>query len=106
MVFTEKPYYNEAGFETQAGSSEGDNKSRLYNESTVLLTLRHALSCYQPKGHPRDFEELVRKHFSERRTRIIARCKKMVNDVQYSVGFRTSLESLILRLESYEYGAV
>ncbi|KAJ8903255.1 hypothetical protein NDN08_004364 [Rhodosorus marinus] len=106
MVFTEKPYYNEAGFETQVGSSEGDNKSRLYNESTVLLTLRHALSCYQPGGHSRDFEELVRKHFRERRARIIARCKQMVGDVQYSVGFRKSLEGLIPRLESYEYGTV
>mmetsp|Transcript_19264 Transcript_19264/g.27923 ORF Transcript_19264/g.27923 Transcript_19264/m.27923 type:complete len:414 (-) Transcript_19264:205-1446(-) len=106
MVLTEKPYYNEAGFEAQAGSSEGDNKSRLYNESTVLLTLRHALSCYQLGGHPRDFEELVWKHFNERRARIVARCKKMVNDLQYSVGFRTTLGCLIPKMENYEYVVV
>ncbi|KAJ3092442.1 hypothetical protein HK100_006943, partial [Physocladia obscura] len=39
LVLTRSPYFNEPGFEQQAGSSEGEANSRLYNERVYLIVL-------------------------------------------------------------------
>ena len=39
LVLCEQPYYNEAGYEKQLGTSEGAHHARRYNEGALLLSL-------------------------------------------------------------------
>jgi ubiquitin-protein ligase len=118
MVFVEEPYYNEAGYEKQAGTSEGIANSRLYNESTLLLSLRHIVSSLRPGGAPQDFADLTRSHYRAVGDRIGARCRNLLRDkatdgpspespvsstdldAYGSVGFKRSLEGLLPRVET------
>lgn len=38
LVLNEKPYFNEAGYDTHLGKTEGEKNSVSYNENAFLLT--------------------------------------------------------------------
>jgi ubiquitin-conjugating enzyme E2 O len=80
MVFVEEPYYNEAGYEKQMGTSAGETNSRLYNESTFLLSTRHLISTLRPGGAPQDFLEFVRWHYTLLGHAILKRCEQLLGD--------------------------
>lgn len=40
LVLNEKPYYNEAGYDSQIGKAEGEKNSFSYNENAFLGTCR------------------------------------------------------------------
>jgi ubiquitin-conjugating enzyme E2 O len=117
MVFVDEPYFNEAGYEKQTGSSEGKSNSRIYNESTLLLSLRHAISSLRQGGVPEDFIELTRSHYAAVGEKILSRCRRFLGNEAVSspansamvacdsaaygsVGFKRSLGSLFPRLEA------
>lgn len=43
LVLNEKPYFNEAGYEKQVGTVEGEKNAVPYNENTYLLSLKSML---------------------------------------------------------------
>jgi hypothetical protein len=43
LVLNEKPYFNEAGYEKQVGTVEGEKNALPYNENTYLLSVRSML---------------------------------------------------------------
>lgn len=43
LVLNEKPYFNEAGYEKQVGTVEGEKNALPYNENTYLLSLKSML---------------------------------------------------------------
>lgn len=43
LVLNSKPYFNEAGYEKQVGTVEGEKNSLPYNENTYLLNLKSML---------------------------------------------------------------
>lgn len=43
LVLNEKPYFNEAGYEKQVGTIEGEKNVLPYNENTYLLNLKSML---------------------------------------------------------------
>jgi len=124
LVLNAKPYFNEAGYESQIGTLEGESNARLYNENAFLLSLRTI--PIHLRAPPPPFEELVKAHFRRCGPAIISRCLKMLDTSsgpscsepnsdsdrdsdppfaslprQYtSMGFRTSLQRLLPRLES------
>lgn len=62
LVLVPKPYFNEAGYERQAGSGEGERNALLYNESCFLVVCRSALHVlrrppapFGPLARVRDF---------------------------------------------------
>uniref|UniRef100_A0A061SDR0 Ubiquitin-conjugating enzyme E2 O n=1 Tax=Tetraselmis sp. GSL018 TaxID=582737 RepID=A0A061SDR0_9CHLO len=61
LVLVPKPYYNEAGYEKQVGSAEGEKNAALYNENAFLLSCRSMLDTI--RRPPQHFEALVRTHF-------------------------------------------
>lgn len=73
LILVEKPYYNEAGYEPQAGSEEGEHNAAVYNEQALLECLKTMVNVV--RNPPRHFEALVRRHFAERRAAILARCE-------------------------------
>eukprot|EP00004_Rigifila_ramosa_P020217 TRINITY_DN5235_c0_g1_i1.p1 TRINITY_DN5235_c0_g1~~TRINITY_DN5235_c0_g1_i1.p1 ORF type:complete len:912 (-),score=190.68 TRINITY_DN5235_c0_g1_i1:12-2747(-) len=69
LVLNTFPYFNEAGYEKQRGSEEGERNALFYNESAYLLMLR-AMSALlmSPPAH---VNECVRSHFRERGPKIL-----------------------------------
>ncbi|XVE93879.1 hypothetical protein REPUB_Repub01dG0232700 [Reevesia pubescens] len=61
LVLNAKPYFNEAGYDKQVGTAEGEKNSLAYNENTFLLNCKSMM--YLMRKLPKDFEELVRDHF-------------------------------------------
>lgn len=73
LILVEKPYYNEAGYEPQAGSEEGEHNAAVYNEQALLECLKSMVNVI--RNPPRHFEPLVRVHFAGRKAAILERCE-------------------------------
>lgn len=43
LVLNSRPYFNEAGYDKQVGTAEGEKNSVSYNENTYILNLRSML---------------------------------------------------------------
>ncbi|XP_023732352.1 probable ubiquitin-conjugating enzyme E2 23 isoform X2 [Lactuca sativa] len=72
LVLNSKPYFNEAGYDKQVGTPEGEKNSLSYNENTFLLNCKTIM--YLIRRPPKDFEDLVREHFRERGYYILKAC--------------------------------
>lgn len=72
LVLNSKPYFNEAGYDKQVGTAEGEKNSLSYNENTFLLNCKTMM--YLMRRPPKDFEDLVREHFKNRGYYILKAC--------------------------------
>ncbi|XP_059647458.1 probable ubiquitin-conjugating enzyme E2 23 [Cornus florida] len=72
LVLNSKPYFNEAGYDKQIGTAEGEKNSLSYNENTFLLNCKTMM--YLIRKPPKDFEELVGEHFRRRGYYILKAC--------------------------------
>ncbi|KAA8546118.1 hypothetical protein F0562_020431 [Nyssa sinensis] len=72
LVLNSKPYFNEAGYDKQIGTAEGEKNSLSYNENTFLLNCKTMM--YVMRKPPKDFEEFVRDHFRRRGYYILKAC--------------------------------
>ena len=82
LVLVDKPYYNEAGYEAQVGSEEGERNGAQYNEQAFLASAKSMLSLL--KKPPKHFERLIREHFRARGGVIVRACEA------YSAGARSA----------------
>ncbi|BDA49468.1 probable ubiquitin-conjugating enzyme E2 23 [Coccomyxa sp. Obi] len=73
LVLVPEPYYNEAGYEKQVGTLEGERNAVVYNESAFLATIRTTLSML--RSPPPPFEPLVLAVFRHRRERLLRACR-------------------------------
>ncbi|CAO2198782.1 unnamed protein product [Urochloa humidicola] len=73
LVLNEKPYFNEAGYEKQVGTVEGEKNAVPYNENTYLLSLKSML--YILRRPPMHFEDFVKSHFQKRGHYILKACE-------------------------------
>jgi len=73
LVLNEKPYFNEAGYEKQVGTVEGEKNAVPYNENTYLLSLKSML--YIMRRPPMHFEDFVKSHFRKRGRYILKACE-------------------------------
>jgi len=76
LVLCEMPYFNEAGYEKQLGSDEGEHHARRYNEGALLLSLKAMQACMHRPAPP--FEELTRLHYCSVRPRVLQRCRTLI----------------------------
>ncbi|XP_057805932.1 probable ubiquitin-conjugating enzyme E2 23 [Salvia miltiorrhiza] len=72
LVLNSKPYFNEAGYDKQVGTAEGEKNSLSYNENTFLLNCKTMM--YLIRRPPKDFEDLVSEHFRKRGPYILKAC--------------------------------
>ncbi|XVF45557.1 hypothetical protein PTKIN_Ptkin02bG0215600 [Pterospermum kingtungense] len=116
LVLNAKPYFNEAGYDKQVGTAEGEKNSLAYNENTFLLNCKSMM--YLMRKPPKDFEELVRDHFRRRGYYILKACDaymkgyligSLTKDATFSdannanstsVGFKLMLGKIVLKLFS------
>ncbi|XP_076951510.1 putative ubiquitin-conjugating enzyme E2 24 [Bidens hawaiensis] len=82
LVLNKNPYFNEAGYDQQIGSPEGEKNSGSYNENAFLMSCKSML--YILHKPPKHFEALVEEHFSKRCVHILRACKAYLEGV--SVG--------------------
>lgn len=72
LVLNSKPYFNEAGYDKQIGTAEGEKNSVSYNENTFLLNCKTMM--YLIRKPPKDFEEFIQEHFRRRGYYILKAC--------------------------------
>lgn len=72
-MLVDKPYYNEAGYEKQVGSQEGERNTVLYNEQAFLASAKTMM--YLMRRPPKHTERLVRSHFVRRGDAVLAACE-------------------------------
>ncbi|XP_006643704.1 probable ubiquitin-conjugating enzyme E2 23 isoform X2 [Oryza brachyantha] len=114
LVLNEKPYFNEAGYEKQVGTVEGEKNALPYNENTYLLSLKSML--YILRRPPMHFEDFVKSHFSKRGNYILKACDAYLQgngvgtltddactterskEQSSSVGFKLALAKILPRL--------
>jgi len=75
-VLCEQPYYNEAGYERQLGTSDGAHHARRYNEGALLLSLKSMNTTLAHSAVP--FDSLIAMHFSTASRRILSRCASLL----------------------------
>ncbi|KAF7143438.1 hypothetical protein RHSIM_Rhsim05G0054000 [Rhododendron simsii] len=90
LVLNSKPYFNEAGYDKQIGTAEGEKNSLSYNENTFLLNCKTIM--YLMRKMPKDFEDLVREHFRRRGYYILKACDAYMKG--YLIGSLTKDASL------------
>ncbi|KAK3163760.1 hypothetical protein QOZ80_1AG0007990 [Eleusine coracana subsp. coracana] len=114
LVLNEKPYFNEAGYEKQVGTVEGEKNAVPYNENTYLLSLKSML--YILRRPPMHFEDFVKSHFCKRGQYILKACEAYLQgnvvgtltddacttdrskEYSSSVGFKLALAKILPRL--------
>ncbi|KAL6497922.1 putative ubiquitin-conjugating enzyme E2 23 [Orobanche hederae] len=115
LVLNSKPYFNEAGYDKQVGTAEGEKNSLSYNENSFLLNCKTMM--YLMRKPPKDFEELVIQHFRKRGYYILKACDAYmrghligslakdvsigdsnINTNSNSVGFKLMLGKVVPRL--------
>ncbi|XP_020211246.1 probable ubiquitin-conjugating enzyme E2 23 [Cajanus cajan] len=72
LVLNSKPYFNEAGYDKQVGTAEGEKNSLSYNENTFLLNCKTMM--YLMRRPPKDFDVLIKEHFRRRGHNILKAC--------------------------------
>ncbi|KAI3795842.1 hypothetical protein L1987_38502 [Smallanthus sonchifolius] len=109
LVLNKNPYFNEAGYDEQVGSPEGEKKSGSYNENAFLMSCKSML--YILRKPPKHFEALVEQHLSKRCMNILMACKAYLEGVPVgccsdveaggqgnSTGFKIMLSKLVPKL--------
>lgn len=108
LVLNEKPYFNEAGYDTQIGRAEGEKNSISYNENAYLGTCKSIL--YLLRKPPKHFEGFIQEHFERHSQHILSACKAYMEGAPIgfesmaehgkgnSTGFRIMLEKLFPKL--------
>jgi len=72
LVLVDKPYYNEAGYEKQVGSEEGERNTSQYNEAAFLASAKTMM--YLLRRPPKHCAPLVKAHFRRRGGVVLAAC--------------------------------
>ncbi|KAB5561471.1 hypothetical protein DKX38_006428 [Salix brachista] len=72
LVLNSRPYFNEAAYDKQIRTAEGEKNSLSYNENTFLLNCKTMM--YLMRKPPKDFEDLVKEHLRRRGYYILKAC--------------------------------
>ncbi|XP_071715780.1 uncharacterized protein [Rutidosis leptorrhynchoides] len=80
LILNTKPYFNEPGLERSRGTRTGERESLEYNENTLIKSLKTMV--YTMNKPPKNFEELVVRHFRNRVGDILMACKAYMEGAQ------------------------
>jgi ubiquitin-protein ligase len=120
LVLNTKPYFNEAGYDRQVGTLEGEKNSVVYNENSFLLSCKSIL--YLIRRPPMHFEDLIRQNFLLKGPGLLRSCEaylqgapvgslvenknistladtELVGADKSSAGFKLMLTKLVLKLK-------
>ena len=108
-----EPYFCEAGLEKTRGTKLATIASKLYNENSLLLSLR-SITLQLQSNNPPEFTQIIRAHLKEKREEILQHCRKYLGKESAelpekfgvpfgtcSTGFKKMLERLFPSLEEH-----
>jgi len=81
LIFVEKPYFNEPGYESTMNTPDGEVQNRKYNEVIRAATLQWAIIDQLMNPSP-GFEEPIRIHFTLKRNDIMKQCQEWLKDAR------------------------
>uniref|UniRef100_A0A7N0TK43 E2 ubiquitin-conjugating enzyme n=1 Tax=Kalanchoe fedtschenkoi TaxID=63787 RepID=A0A7N0TK43_KALFE len=108
IVLNDNPYFNEAGFDRQIGSTEGEKNAVSYKENAFVLTCKSML--YLIRMPPQHFEGYMVEHFTSHAPLILTACKAYLegapvglafdksSGTECSIGFKLMLSKIVPQL--------
>ncbi len=78
LVLVDEPYYNEAGYDKQKGTTEGYHNSKMYNENALLLNVQHMIKTM--KHCPEELTTLMKYHFVSKKEQFLDKLKFYLSD--------------------------
>lgn len=85
LVLNRKPYFNEAGYDKQKGTPEGEKNSASYNENAFLVSCKYMF--YLLRKPPKNFEAFVDEHFIKCSHNILSACKAYMQGARVGCAF-------------------
>jgi baculoviral IAP repeat-containing protein 6 len=79
LILVEQPYFNEPGYESSYGNTQGISASKKYNNNIRLYTMKHAILEYLKKPKE-EWRIVLNNHFYLKRKDILQTCETWVND--------------------------
>lgn len=92
IVMSEDVYFNEPGFEGEAGTPDGEKRNRGYANIVKYCNIKYAM-IEQIRNPPRGFETVVRAHFYLKRDEIMKTVKEWINEASSQEALYTGLVS-------------
>merc|ERR1719422_2251248 len=71
LILVREPYFNEAGYEKQKGTQQGEENSRMYNEMAVLKMVQSMTKLV--RNPPKPFAEEIMDHMMDNAGKLMAR---------------------------------
>ena len=91
IIMSEEVYYNEPGYEHEAGTTEGEAKNEAYSNIVRYCNIQYAM-IEQMTNPSNGFEEAIRKHFFLKREEIMDEVKEWIT---FSEENKASYASLV-----------
>ncbi|XP_057420242.1 putative ubiquitin-conjugating enzyme E2 38 [Lotus japonicus] len=73
LILNEKPFFNEPGYASSYTGVEGQRRSKEYNDSTFILSLKTMM--YTMRKPPKHFEDFIAGHYRNRAYFILTACQ-------------------------------
>jgi hypothetical protein len=92
IIMSEEIYFNEPGFEGEAGTPDGERKNEGYSNIIKYCNAKYAM-LDQIKNPPKGFETVVRRHFYLKKDEIMKDLKKWIEEAKENEALYTGLVS-------------
>jgi molybdopterin/thiamine biosynthesis adenylyltransferase len=89
---SEEIYFNEPGFEGEAGTPDGERKNEGYSNIIKYCNIKFAM-LEQIRKPPKGFETIIRRHFYLKKDEILEDCKKWIEEAKEHEALYTGLVS-------------
>jgi len=92
IIMSEEIYFNEPGFEGEAGTPDGERKNEGYSNIIKFCNIKYAM-LQQIRNPPKGFKTIVRRHFYLKKEEILRDCKKWIEEAKEHEALYTGLVS-------------
>jgi hypothetical protein len=92
IIMSEEIYFNEPGFEGEAGTPDGERKNEGYSNIIKYCNVKFAM-LQQIKSPSKGFETVIRRHFYCKRDEIMKDCKIWIQEASDNEALYTGLVS-------------
>jgi molybdopterin/thiamine biosynthesis adenylyltransferase/ubiquitin-protein ligase len=90
IVMSEEVYFNEPGFESEAGTVEGDRKDTAYSNIVRYCNIKFCM-LGQLRNPPKGFEEVIRRHFYLKKDEIMKEIRSWIEQADKKEASYTGL---------------
>ena len=92
IIMSEEIYFNEPGFEGEAGTPDGERKNEGYSNIIKYCNIKYSM-LEQIRNPPKGFKTIIRRHFYLKKEEILRDCKKWIEEAKEHEALYTGLVS-------------